>query len=179
MTTDEFIYVTGDLNVTTPERAEQVLQAFREVDKGGGVKTVYVLGSMFGPEPPTKNAMDRFMRALPCRKILVRGTLCTQKEADMKHWHNVSTTKILDLWGKRFLLASSLAVNGFPLEMRANSVLIHTMQDLVDTGSRICASWDHWGDQFGPGGLQNLYALGVLAEQFAAGMACPETREPV
>jgi hypothetical protein len=175
MTPTEFVYVTGNLNVTTPERAEQVLAAFKEADRGHKVITVYVLGSMFGPSVH-EDAMMRFMKELPGRKILIPGPACTETERKLKYWFGVHDNVELQLWGKTFFIEALHHEVSWP-----DALIIHADPGSLglDTADAVDASWEHWSDQFGPGGLQNLYALSVLAEQIGAGMACPETREPV
>lgn len=175
MEATEFVYVTGNLDVTTPERAEQVMRAFVEADKGRALTTVYVLGSMFGPGIDV-TAMERFMKNLPGRKILVAGPECGKDERSLSLWHEVHDNVELSLWGKTFWLEALHHEVSWP-----DALIVHADPDSLgpDNGDAVNASWEHWSDQFGPGGLQNLYALSVLAEQIDAGMACAETKEPL
>lgn len=176
----EFVYVTGNLNVSTPERAEQVMKAFKDADKGHSLTTVYVLGSLFGPGVH-EDAMMKFMQELPGRKTLIYDPYdpSTEVERKLKFWFAAETCATLELWGKTFHLCPHI---GSPYDsmIPPGGLIVHAdKEDQQDSGEFVNAAWDHWSDQFGPGGLQNLYALSILADQIGAGVACPETREPL
>lgn len=165
------IYVTGDCRVQPgTKHAEEVRQAFVEASKRPS--TIIILGNLFAYGVPL-DSMLTYMDRLPGRKILVveggSRNAHERMERDLGAWHETSRHLKIEQWGMKFQLSPDVRNMRFD-----DGLIIHADRRLQDSQHMINASWDAWGGRFGPGGLSSLYALGVLAQQYATGLAAPE-----
>jgi hypothetical protein len=167
----ETVFVTGCVNVVpgTPF-ADEVKQAFVTAE-GRGQATFYVLGSLFAPGT-SKDAMIVYLDSLPGRKVLVTDKMGGSDEARCGAWHEVHDEVLLQLWSREFRLAEDP-----PRHVAADDGLLIHVGRRIDSATSVRVLWSDWQDRFGPGGLNNLYALSVLAEQIGAGMVAVEPED--
>jgi hypothetical protein len=169
MMASDFLFVTGNLDVGDEIRAKQVLEAFQSACKGGS-STIYVIGRMFDPDT-SQDAAVRFMKELPGRKVLVADTeRCALWEAGMSDWYEVNVVDVIEnLWGHRLILSPCGR-----LYQQETDITLHVNPEVIDTSHTVNVAWDQWQDgQYGPGGLQSMYAMAVYAEQLGTHLAMP------
>jgi hypothetical protein len=164
----EQVFVTACVQVMpgTPH-AEEVKEAFKSA-AGKTPATIYVLGSLFD-HGASKDAIIAYLEALPGRKVLItEGGYASEAERTCGVWHGVHKQVEIQMWGKHFTLEID------PPHYPENTDLLVHAGRRVDSGNSIRVLWVDWQDRFGPGGLNSLYALSVLAEQIGAGMVAVE-----
>lgn len=165
------VFVTGEVGVIPgTKKAAQVKAAFEQACGRRGA-TIYVLGHLFAPDTKLDD-MITYMDNLPGRKCLVvegmsKGST-EWNERRLGGWHNTGRYLKLDEWGMKFQLSPDV----FPFKM-IDGILIHA-EKREDNGQMINARWDAFDGRFGPAGLHSLYALGILATQYATGFVEPE-----
>jgi hypothetical protein len=161
-------FVTGCVGVEPGSaKAADVKEAFVAAAKQGR-STIYVVGSLFAPGT-SKDAMIVFLESLPGRKVLVtEGGYSEPAERLCGAWHDMQTEVRVTEWGRKMVL--SCDPRRYPDECE---VLFH-VGSRPDGGDCIRVRWDDLYDRYGPKGLHSLYALSVLASQFATGFVAEE-----
>lgn len=164
------IYVTGEVGVIPgTDHAREVQEAIKLAAKQS--EKIIVLGSLFAEDVPL-DAMLTYMDRLDGRlELVAAGSAQSNKERNERslgHWYRTSRYDKVEHWGMKFQLSPDI----FPARVN-DGILIHA-EHRQDSGLMINARWDAWHNRFGPGGLHSLYALGVLAGQYASGMVAAE-----
>jgi hypothetical protein len=167
------VFVTGNVGVLpgTPH-AEHVRQCFEKASNTEKGTTIYVLGSLFAHGAP-KEDMLVYLERLPGNKQLVvaksAGSMHEWDERRLPGWSNTSRYSKIDLWGMHFQLSPDVHNMSY-----LDGLIVHCDPKVYDCAHTINADWHEWSDRFGPGGLNSLYSLGVLAEQYKAGLLASE-----